>query len=1067
MLIAVITSPTCLRNIVSGITLSLTPSPSSTATAVSTGATPAVNGMDSTVLAAWIGFAGAVLVSLITAGFAFYQMQRNAQQAQELLRLQKTLDTQQAHEEREQQRQETQAEAAQTAMRYARTLEDRVTAYRQALRADPRIALLQILEMNRPLEVADIYIRLRLHRESREGYNFAQDAETRLDPNTLLKAGHLRLEQRSSTSLSPEEAFRTHKHSVVVGDPGAGKTTLLKYLALQAIDHHLVGLPDLPIHVELNAFATSGHRDLLEFAAVVWEERYDFPKTEARDYMQQQLHAGQALLLLDALDETVTGTDKEQAEESYRQVSKAITNVATRYSQAHIIVTVRKAGYHQRSRLVGFTELEVLDFRLDEIKQFVERWFACHPDPRKRGNAAELNAKLERNPRMQALAANPLLLSLIVIVYEDQLDLPERRAELYRRCLDTLLTKWDASRNIRRLRAFKVEHKQQLLEEIAWHFHQRGQRYFPERELLAIIAAFLPAIGLPQEQNADVLNEIAAENGLLKEQAHGWYGFLHLTLQEYCAAQYAVDHQELETLLEFRDDPWWEEVLLLYAGRIPDASPLLQHLLGLAPQNPLLDDLFHTNLILAGRCLAAFPTIRQVSLRQEIIARLFNVLSTSPYDLSRRQASETLAEIGGERVNEGLLRMLPNEQINSDVRMSIADALGKLGEKAVVPELVQMLLNKQINSSMRIRIADALGNLGEKAVVPELVQMLPNEQIDPNVRWNIADALGNMGEKTVVPELLQMLLNEQIDPSVRGNIARALGKLGEKTVIPEMLQMLPNGQIGSYGRMYIALALGNMGEKTVVPELLQMLLNERIDTSVRWNIATALGQLGEKTIVPELLQMLLNERIDTSVRWNIARALGKLGEKTVVPELLQMLPDEQIDPNVRGEIALVLGKLGEKTVVPELLQMLQNKQINSIVRVDIATALGNMGEKTVVPELLQMLQNEQIDSSGLWCTALALGNMGEKTVIPELLQMLQNEQIDFYVHSAIDNTLESLLDDEKSVSDLAAILLQSDIADAIHRLLWTVSRRIGVRIFVSDGLGGKRVEVVKPSHGLS
>lgn len=30
----------------------------------------------------------------------------------------------------------------------------------------------------------------------------------------------------------------------------------------------------------------------------------------------------------------------------------------------------------------------------------------------------------------------------MVIVYEDQLDLPERRAELYKQCVDTLLTKW-------------------------------------------------------------------------------------------------------------------------------------------------------------------------------------------------------------------------------------------------------------------------------------------------------------------------------------------------------------------------------------------------------------------------------------------------------------------------------------------------------------------------------------------------------------------------------------------------------------------------------------------------
>jgi GTPase SAR1 family protein len=584
--------------------------------------------------------------------------------------------------------------------------------------------------MNRSLEVTDIYIRLQLHQDTKPSYALdlaLQEAQKRHDPNALLKVSQLRLESRASSALTPEDAIRKYKHCVIVGDPGAGKSTLLKYLALQSIDRQLTDLPDLPVHVELNVFASSGYHDLLKFTSAVWEERYGFPRAEALSYMQTQLQDGKALLLLDALDETIMGTTKELAEESYLQVSKAITDITTRYYQAPIVVTARKAGYHQRTRLVGFTELEVLDFRLQDIKQFVMRWFACHPDPQKRGDAPELNSKLERNPRMQALAANPLLLSLILIVYEDQLDLPDRRAELYKQCVDTLLTKWDASRNIRRLRAFKPEHKRQLLEEVAWHFHLQGQRYLPESDLLQVIATFLPAIGLKSEQNGQVLEEIATENGLLKEQAQGWQGFLHLTLQEYFAAQYAVDHQQLDTLLKRRDDPWWEEVFLLYAGRIPDASPLLQQLLGLTPLNTLRDDLFHTNLILAGRCLAAYPTIRQDSLREAVISRLFRVLNTSHYSLTQEQVVETLAEIGGS-TDAQLIELLSNEQLRPSVRQSIGLALGKLGDRSTVSQLIELLSNEQLSSLVRQSIAQALGQLGERSIAPQLVQLLSDKQ---------------------------------------------------------------------------------------------------------------------------------------------------------------------------------------------------------------------------------------------------------------------------------------------------------------------------------------------------
>src|SRR5262249_31198890 len=109
MMIAVMTSLTYIRSVVSDITLSLISSPTPTATAVSTGTNSAASGIDP----AWIGAGGAVLAAIIAGVVAIYLAQRSAQQAEELLRLQKKLDAQQVRDEREQKRQETDAEAAQ------------------------------------------------------------------------------------------------------------------------------------------------------------------------------------------------------------------------------------------------------------------------------------------------------------------------------------------------------------------------------------------------------------------------------------------------------------------------------------------------------------------------------------------------------------------------------------------------------------------------------------------------------------------------------------------------------------------------------------------------------------------------------------------------------------------------------------------------------------------------------------------------------------------------------------------------------------------------------------------
>src|SRR6266700_865070 len=759
-----------------------------TASATASSSSGNGGGLDPAIIAAFIGLGGGIIVALVGGGFGIYQMRRTIQaqreqlqaqkqakekqiqsqkqsqeeqlrvqhqQAQEMQRLKQERQEQAKAKERERQSKEATLEAARLQMVLAENTAEQVKAYRKALHADPRISRLQILDMSRPLEVTSVYIRVRVHEEARLLYEIdplLREAEERRDPNVMIQASRKYLERRVGTALHPDEALRKYQRCVIVGDPGAGKTTLLKFLALSAADGTLKDLPDLPIHIELNAFAAqSTEHDLLYFAAAQWDERYAFHKEDARAYMDTVLEEGKALLLLDALDETVIGELSADAENSYRRASEAILGVTTRYPQSPIVVTARKAGYQQRMSLTGFTELEVVDFRPEDIEQFVNKWFACFHDPHKEAAAVELNSKLQKNARIRALAANPLLLSLIVLLYEAQLDLPDRRAELYKECVDVLLSEWDAKRNIRRRREFKPEHKRQLLAELAWHFHSQGLRYFPKQELQAEIARFLPAVGLKAEQYDDVLQEITNENGLLKEQAHGWYGFLHLTLQEYFVAHYVSDHGELATLLQHIGDPWWEEVLLLYAGQTPDASPLLQTLLGQSDQQASPEDLFATNLVTAGRCLAAHPTVRQVSLREEVITRLFDQLTTTPYTLSMTQSAEALAEIGGTAVNARLIKLLSDTRLGGNVRGRIADALGQLGEREVVPELVKLLSGTRLEEDVRGRIVAALGQLEEREVVPELVKLLSDTRLEEDVRGRIVAALGQLAndEETI------------------------------------------------------------------------------------------------------------------------------------------------------------------------------------------------------------------------------------------------------------------------------------------------------------------------------
>lgn len=154
-------------------------------------------------------------------------------------------------------------------------------------------------------------------------------------------------------------------------------------------------------------------------------------------------------------------------------------------------------------------------------------------------------------------------------------------------------------------------------------------------------------------------------------------------------------------------------------------------------------------------------------------------------------------------------------------------------------------------------------------------------------------------------------------------------------------------------------------------------------------------------------------------------------------------------------VHLPLGQLGERSIAPQLVQLLSDEQLNSRVRESIAYALGQLGERSIAPQLVQRLSDEQLDWQLRERIAGALGRLGEPSIAPQLLQLLSDEQLNSSVRQRIAEALKALATDEATIHALTALLPTSDIADSIHHLLWTMSRQIGVRIFIADTPNGK------------
>ncbi len=488
---------------------------------------------------------------------------------------------------------------------------------------------LGVIDVGDPLSMDDGFIAIQVREPLSERRGTAACEGDADDQSGVGPAGDI---VRESFPLS--KALNRSRTFFLLGELGGGKTTILRQLARtyalkrQRESKYPPG-PLVPVFVRLADWAEQLRRNsqvgLLD-AALAQLGVSDRPDTKG--WLESQAKQGKAFLLLDGLDEVADPDGRGL-------LIEAICSSLASYADARCIITSRSVGFDRPSLGRDAAVYEMDSLTEEAMRQFFEAWCAHrhHHKPNRKckecdGRREQLREAVVDHSRVRALAGNPMMLTILLLLSDAGVTLPQRRWELYEKIAEAFLFAWQEKK--RKAIASSPDHGLRLddrelvwvLESIAIEMQRQDWTLVSRWWLAEHCTRFLrDELHIPAEQagaeSDSLIWSLQQRAGLLIERGPERFGFLHLAFQEYFAARAVLAADDpIASLQPYLYHPRWREVVrLAAAGLDRRRAPKLLRL--------ILDDpdptgrFLRRGPLLALECLADGAAVRDRQLLEQ------------------------------------------------------------------------------------------------------------------------------------------------------------------------------------------------------------------------------------------------------------------------------------------------------------------------------------------------------------------------------------------------------------------------------------------------------------------
>jgi predicted NACHT family NTPase len=302
-----------------------------------------------------------------------------------------------------------------------------------------------------------------------------------------------------------------------------------------------------------------------------------------RDWLQNR----KTLVLLDGLDEI-------GSKERRRKVCEWVKDMCNGLKNACFVLTSRATGYRKLDGIglaVRHLRADIMDFSVEQQEEFLRKWFraACCSELAPEGTSepewrvrqiklADRRSQTiidylqkEDNKAMRELAAVPMLLQIMAIIWKEREFLPHNRPDLYDKALDYLLMYRDRRKGIDPL--LPIEEARRVLAPTALWMQElkkdeaaKGAVHETMQPILDTMKGQLPA--------SVFCGNLRDRAGLIADYDKEHYIFRHKSFREFLSAlqleKEANRENRIETLVEYFKDDWWEEALRFFMSKADD-----------------------------------------------------------------------------------------------------------------------------------------------------------------------------------------------------------------------------------------------------------------------------------------------------------------------------------------------------------------------------------------------------------------------------------------------------------------------------------------------------------------